>query len=275
MVSGGRRAGSELRSADHDGQAGRGSVRRSTVGSRRSRTRSTTCGACSTRWAAIEPWSWSVPMRVRWGSCSRRRIPIGSPGWSAAKDGHARSPTPDESIDAEGPRTEFMRELLDLCRREWGTGGFLSITVDGAPDEQTLRSAAARWERSVATPRRAEERFWMFGYTDVRSVLPLVSCPTLMVHNRGDFGYPPELGSLRRRARRQRDLRRAAVRQDLLVDRRRRTRRARPRRAVRARRARRGLGTGATTVDDRAVHRHRRLDPELHAKPATTPGDGS
>lgn len=34
----------------------------------------------------------------------------------------------------------------------------------------------------------------MFGHTDVRSVLPLVSCPTLVVHNRGDFGYPPELG---------------------------------------------------------------------------------
>jgi len=100
----------------------------------------------------------------------------------------------DESITSKGARTEFMRELLDLCRREWGTGGFLSITVDGAPDERTLRSAAARWERSVATPRHAEERFWLFGYTDVRSALPLVSCPTLMLHNRGDFGYPPAWG---------------------------------------------------------------------------------
>jgi class 3 adenylate cyclase/pimeloyl-ACP methyl ester carboxylesterase len=100
----------------------------------------------------------------------------------------------DESMEADGPRTAFMRGLLDLVRREWGTGGFLSITVDGAPDEETLRAAAARWERSVATPRHAEERFWMFGYTDVRAVLPLVSCPTLVVHNRGDFGYRPEWG---------------------------------------------------------------------------------
>jgi class 3 adenylate cyclase len=100
----------------------------------------------------------------------------------------------EESIESKGPRTDFMRDLLDLCRREWGTGGFLAITVDGAPDEETLRSAAARWERSVATPRRAEQRFWLFGHTDVRSVLPLVSCPTLVVHNRGDFGYPPESG---------------------------------------------------------------------------------
>jgi class 3 adenylate cyclase len=34
----------------------------------------------------------------------------------------------------------------------------------------------------------------MFGYTDVRAALPLVSCPTLVVHNRGDFGYRPEWG---------------------------------------------------------------------------------
>jgi len=99
-----------------------------------------------------------------------------------------------ESIQADGPRTEYMRELLDLVRREWGRGGFLSIIVDGAPDEELLRAAAARWERSVATPRRAEERFWVIGYTDVSSALPFVSCPTLMVHNRGDFGYPPALG---------------------------------------------------------------------------------
>jgi class 3 adenylate cyclase len=100
----------------------------------------------------------------------------------------------DESMQADGPRTAFMRELLDLVRREWGNGGFLAITVDGAPDEETLRAAAARWERRAATRRHAEERFWMFGYTDVRAVLPLVSCPTLLVHNRGDFGYPPEWG---------------------------------------------------------------------------------
>jgi class 3 adenylate cyclase len=100
----------------------------------------------------------------------------------------------DERIESAGPRTTFMRELLELCRREWGTGGFLSITVDGAPEEQTLRAAAARWERSAATPRHAEARFWMFGFTDVRPALPLVSCPVLMVHNRGDFGYPPAWG---------------------------------------------------------------------------------
>ena len=111
------------------------------------------------------------------------------------REGWARPFTDDdESIESRSPRTEFMRQLLELVRREWGTGGFLSITVDGAPDAHALRSAAARWERSAATPRHAEERFWLFGHTDVRAALPLVSCPTLMVHNRGDFGYPPEWG---------------------------------------------------------------------------------
>ena len=100
----------------------------------------------------------------------------------------------DESIEGEGPRTAFMRDLLDLVRRKWGTGGFLSITVDGASDQEMLRAAAAGWERRAATPRHAEASFWMFAHTDVRAALPLVSCPTLVVHNRGDFGYPPSWG---------------------------------------------------------------------------------
>jgi class 3 adenylate cyclase/pimeloyl-ACP methyl ester carboxylesterase len=102
----------------------------------------------------------------------------------------------DESMHEASARTEFMRQLLELVRREWGTGGFLAITVDGAPDEEALRAAAARWERRAATRRHAEDRFWMFGNTDVRAALPLVSCPTLVVHNQGDFGYPPEWGRL-------------------------------------------------------------------------------
>jgi class 3 adenylate cyclase/pimeloyl-ACP methyl ester carboxylesterase len=109
-------------------------------------------------------------------------------GWARPFSGE------DESIEVEGARTAFMRDLLELVRREWGTGGFLAITVDGAPDEETLRAAAAGWERRAATRRHAEERFWMFGHTDVRAALPLVSCPTLVVHNRGDFGYPPQWG---------------------------------------------------------------------------------
>jgi class 3 adenylate cyclase/pimeloyl-ACP methyl ester carboxylesterase len=111
------------------------------------------------------------------------------------REGWARPFTgDDEAIEVEGPRTAFMRDLLELVRREWGTGGFLAITVDGAPDEEMLRAAAARWERRAATRRHAEERFWMYGHTDVRAALPLVSCPTLVVHNHGDFGYAPEWG---------------------------------------------------------------------------------
>jgi len=110
------------------------------------------------------------------------------------REGWARPFSSGESMHEASARTAFMRDLLELVRREWGTGGFLAITVDGAPDEESLRAAAARWERRAATRRHAEERFWMFGNTDVRAALPLVSCPTLVVHNHGDFGYPPEWG---------------------------------------------------------------------------------
>ena len=144
----------------------------------------------------------------------------------------------DESIEAEGPRTEFMRELLDLVRREWGTGGFLSITVDGAPDEADVavgRGALGTKRRDATAGRgtilddRAHRR--AFGVaarvvSDAHGAQPR------------RLRLPARVGSIRRRARRARHLRRAALRQDLLVERRGRARGARPRRTLRSRRAR-------------------------------------
>jgi class 3 adenylate cyclase len=108
-------------------------------------------------------------------------------GWASLFDNGDAQREPSD-------RSEMLGGMLDLCRREWGQGGFLSTAVIGAPDPAALRSTAARWERAVASPRRAEERIVMFGATDVRSALPLVSCPTLVVNHRGDFLYAPTLG---------------------------------------------------------------------------------
>ena len=193
MVSGGGRACSGLRSTDHDEQAGEGLSdghgRLATFEDGIDDVRCVLDAVGSDR-AVVLVSTDACPLGILFAATHPDRV-----AGLICREGWARPfSDADESIEADGPRTEFMRQLLELCRREWGTGGFLSITVDGAPDGQTLREAAARWERSVATPRHAEERFWLFGFTDVRSALPLVSCPTLMIHNRGDFGYPPAWG---------------------------------------------------------------------------------
>ena len=154
----------------------------------------------------------------------------------ACREGFARPfAVADESIHSAGPRTEFMRGLLELCRREWGSGGFLSITVDGAPDEKALRSAAARWERNAATPRRAEERFWMIGHTDVRVGAAARIVSDADGSQPGRFRLSARVRPVRRRTRGARNLRRAALRPDLLVDRRGGARGPRPRRTLRAR----------------------------------------
>ena len=111
------------------------------------------------------------------------------------REGWARlTPAPGypgaERFAPEGVPAEHVAAAV----RVWGTGGVLARSVGGAPDQETLREVAARWERAVATPRRAGERLALFLATDVRAALALVSCPTLVMSNRGDWMYTPRMG---------------------------------------------------------------------------------
>ena len=107
------------------------------------------------------------------------------------REGWARLiPAPDYPIGSDTTGDERFADAF----RSWGSGDVLSAVVSGAPDEETLRTVAARWERAVATPRRAQERLDVFVNTDVRAALPLVSCPTLVMNNEGDWLYTPDMG---------------------------------------------------------------------------------
>ena len=77
----------------------------------------------------------------------------------------------DESMDADGPRTAFMRDLLELVRREWGTGGFLSITVDGAPDEHDVAGG-----RGAMGTKRRDATAGRGTILDVRLIPTCVRC---------------------------------------------------------------------------------------------------
>ena len=114
----------------------------------------------------------------------------------------------------------------------------------------------------------------MIGHTDVRSVLPLVSCPTLMVHNRGDFGYPPELG--RFVAEHVAHGTFVELPYDKIYSWSGEAEHAALDHVERFVREELGVATATrpAAVDDGAVHRHRGFDPHAHARPATKPGGG-
>jgi class 3 adenylate cyclase len=77
---------------------------------------------------------------------------------------------PEHAIDA----------LREAFLREWGTGRLSAAASPGTLSDEEH----ARLERSMASPRTAAALVPLQYATDVRTVLPLVQAPTLIVHRR-------------------------------------------------------------------------------------------
>jgi pimeloyl-ACP methyl ester carboxylesterase/class 3 adenylate cyclase len=75
---------------------------------------------------------------------------------------------------------------------EWGTGNALSTVVQNIPPE--AMPIIARYERNASTPKMVGEIMRSNFAIDVRSVLPAITVPTLVLHTQGDPLVPIELG---------------------------------------------------------------------------------
>ena len=75
---------------------------------------------------------------------------------------------------------------------EWGTGNALSMVVQNIPPE--AMPIIARYERNASTPKMVAEIMRSNFAIDVRSVLPAITVPTLVLHTQGDPLVPIELG---------------------------------------------------------------------------------
>lgn len=77
-----------------------------------------------------------------------------------------------------------LDELRDLIRRTWGrpeNGAIVNPSI--GDDEQTLEWFA-RYMRASCTPARAAAQMYAEFTADVRSILPLIRCPTLVMQAR-------------------------------------------------------------------------------------------
>jgi class 3 adenylate cyclase len=82
--------------------------------------------------------------------------------------------------------------VRDTIRAEWGDeqGSILASLAPSVADDPRWQSGMARIERRSCTPSQAA-RYWALNMElDVRSVLPMISAPTLVLHCRGDVLYP-------------------------------------------------------------------------------------
>jgi len=86
---------------------------------------------------------------------------------------------PDERID----------EIMSVIEKEWGTGNLWARVEPSLADDERLRRWWNRCHRLSISPATAVAFTTMMANSDVRSVLPVIQCPTLVVT--GDHPFRP------------------------------------------------------------------------------------
>ena len=88
-----------------------------------------------------------------------------------------------------GYSQESVDSVIDLVRTGWGTSDFVNVSNPEAAQDAQLRDAMARQQRASATPRTAAAQYeYILQSVDVRSVLPFIRIPTLILHAR-EFSF--------------------------------------------------------------------------------------
>ena len=73
---------------------------------------------------------------------------------------------------------------LEAIRTQWGTGALASVMAPSVAERPGVEEWLGKVERFAGSPGTAVAKMRMFLELDVRHVLPLVSVPTLVIHNR-------------------------------------------------------------------------------------------
>ena len=90
-----------------------------------------------------------------------------------------------------GRSTEWLDNFDRLIEREWGTGFFLPQIAPSRVDDPSFRSWWARMERASCGPGNAHSYFRVYSQTDVRSILPSIQVPTLVLQRDADIFRDP------------------------------------------------------------------------------------
>jgi hypothetical protein len=80
---------------------------------------------------------------------------------------------------------EVAEQLLHMVEELWGTDGFVSIAAPSRSQDEGFRQRCARYLRAAARPREAAAQLRNLLSADVRHVLPLIHCPTLILNRTG------------------------------------------------------------------------------------------
>jgi class 3 adenylate cyclase len=81
------------------------------------------------------------------------------------------------------PEPTFQK-LIQAYEAEYGTGSFLDLTAPSIAEDPRMRRWQGRLERLAMPPGAAATMFRWILQADVRSVLPLIRVPTLIIHRK-------------------------------------------------------------------------------------------
>jgi class 3 adenylate cyclase len=87
-----------------------------------------------------------------------------------------------------------MEPNLEIAEDDTGRGVMIDIFAPSVADDERLRRAWARYERSAATPGSTKAIVRLIYESDVRDVLPAIHVPTLVIHRRDATGFSVEHG---------------------------------------------------------------------------------
>ena len=87
----------------------------------------------------------------------------------------------------------MITDNLEMVRDIWGRdGGAVELMAPSVASIPEWRDLWAKFERYSASPGTMIALFQMNSQIDVRSVLPTIRVPTLVLHRRGDRACPIE-----------------------------------------------------------------------------------
>ena len=102
----------------------------------------------------------------------------------------ARTTRADDTPWADTPEEREAR--LEELHQHWGEGVNVGLLAPTATADESLRAWFGRLERLAASPGQARVLAEQMGRTDVRSLLPELRVPTLVIHRTGDQLVNPE-----------------------------------------------------------------------------------
>jgi class 3 adenylate cyclase len=103
-----------------------------------------------------------------------------------------------EVVDADYPigrPVEALDAMVDMLEHAWGSPELIGASIPSRVDDHEFLTWAAKVRRASATPRSAAAQHrYMWESMDVRTALPLIHVPTLVLHNSGNRIVPVEHG---------------------------------------------------------------------------------